>query len=241
MRDIDRFTREASQAGASEELLRDAEFVLSASLDDVIYNTPWGTGFITDSFTLRRFRNSSVSTKSGDGGNQVFEILKKYQDNPKYRNDTAKSYAILELIYFCISLGFEGRLRRKGEELRAVKENLFRTLAMASRERSSELSPEWRGANEKFVAAPSGIPVWAAASAAAFVLALVYVALRLWLGSQSSALSAELAALPPHRIIQASAPATPKSRRARLNWSTKGGLSPSARQPAACSRRAAQR
>jgi type VI secretion system protein ImpK len=114
------YERRLANGGVDMEHARIAHYVLCATIDDVVLATPWGAA--SDWGT-----NSIVSTFHRDvqGGERVFELLEHQHKDPGRNRD------VLMLMYFCLSLGFRGRLRvsaRGALELSQIRDGLYRTL-----------------------------------------------------------------------------------------------------------------
>jgi type VI secretion system protein ImpK len=144
------YERRLANGGVDMEHARIAHYVLCATIDDVVLATPWGAA--SDWGT-----NSIVSTFHRDvqGGERVFELLEHQHRDPGRNRD------ILMLMYFCLSLGFRGRLRvspRGGLELSQIRDGLYRTLRGSMDDMERELSPAWRGINARN--ANSGFKHW---------------------------------------------------------------------------------
>src|SRR5215471_19264545 len=103
VRELKAFEAKASATGLPRELLRSAHYALSATIDDLVLSTPWGA---QSSWAKR----SMVSTFHNEvvGGERFYEILNQLHKNP------GRSADVLELMYVCLALGFEGRLRVTG-------------------------------------------------------------------------------------------------------------------------------
>jgi type VI secretion system protein ImpK len=144
------YERRLANGGVDMEHARIAHYVLCATIDDVVLATPWGAA--SDWGT-----NSIVSTFHRDvqGGERVFELLEHQHKDPGRNRD------VLMLMYFCLSLGFRGRLRvspRGALELSQIRDGLYRTLRGSMDDMERELSPAWRGINARN--ANSGFKHW---------------------------------------------------------------------------------
>ena len=97
---VNQFDAAARRAGASNESVLAARYVLCTALDEAVANTPWGVqGGWNKQSLLVQFHNETW------GGEKVFQLLAKLaQDVPTHRQ-------LLELIYSVLALGFEGRYR----------------------------------------------------------------------------------------------------------------------------------
>ena len=94
------FEQQARDAGVALDLLRPAHYALCASLDDVVLNTPWGSTGIWDARSLVSTFHQEVRS-----GERFFDLLAQMRQNP------GKFLPVVELMYLCMSLGFQGRYR----------------------------------------------------------------------------------------------------------------------------------
>jgi type VI secretion system protein ImpK len=104
----------------------------------------------------------------------------------KLSEDPSKNIDMLELLYLCLSLGFQGRYRVKPNglnELEEIRENLYQTIRNQRRETEPELSPHWEGLKKSAMEKPPLVPMWLAA----VIVLLVMVGLfSIWRFSLSS-------------------------------------------------------
>ena len=101
--------------------LRPAHYALCASIDDVVLNTPWGS---TGSWGAR----SLVATFHQEvrAGERFFVLLGQMREQP------GTFLPVLELMYLCLSLGFQGQYRlspRGPGELERIREDLYTIIA----------------------------------------------------------------------------------------------------------------
>lgn len=168
---IRKFERDARARGLPNDQVVASRYVLCTYVDECASSTPWGgSGAWAAQSLLVQFHNEAW------GGEKVFQLLAKLAENPE------KNRSLLELIYCVISLGFEGRYR-VAQNGRAQLEELRERLALMLRQQGgtpdAELSPKWLGAAGAGQRLRDGLPVWVVASAAALLLALVFLGLRL--------------------------------------------------------------
>ncbi|MBB4286256.1 type IVB secretion system protein IcmH/DotU [Roseospira goensis] len=193
MDEFESFNRRLKTTDVPEDQHRTAHYVLSATMDDVVLNTPWGSGSIWA-------REGMTVCFHGEayGGKRFFNLLKRMSDNP------GRNGRVLELIYLCLSLGFEGEMRvldRGRSEHRRTRDGLYRLLADIRGELPEDLSPHWRGVTAGHRPVSSLIPVWVIVSATAVALVLLYLGFAWWLNSDSDDLYAAFAGLPPTGAI----------------------------------------
>ena len=187
--EIRNFERVIMAAGVPPEQARAAHYALCATLDDIVLNTPWGAYSAWASHSL-------VSTFHTDitGGERFFDLLTHLHKDPGTNRD------VLALMYLCLSIGFEGRLRVMDQgalELSRIRESLYRTLRQVYGDFERELSPHWRGVEARHRPIRSYIALWTIASASIAALLLGYLFFSWLLNSGSDATLAAIAGAPP--------------------------------------------
>ena len=182
---IDSFERDARAAGLGDEAVASASYALCALLDESAACTPWGAGWATDGLLAERHGDSA-------GGEKFFLLLETISAVP------AANRSLLEFLYVCLALGFEGHYREAadGRQVLAEKRARLRGLiGQGQAPQDGELSGHWRG-----VAAPArrpagGLALWAAGSGAALLLAAVYAGYSVTLGALSDPVTRDIAQL----------------------------------------------
>ena len=131
------FEARALQTGMDTRSLRAARYALCATIDDLVLSTPWGSHSAWPSQSLTSLFHNEVS-----GGERFFDILEQMQA------DLGHHAPVVELMYLCTSLGFEGRYRvlpRGVAALTDLREGVYRTLRQRKGDFERDLSPHWRG------------------------------------------------------------------------------------------------
>lgn len=91
---------ELSEQGFEHAILMAYRYILCAVLDEAVMGTDWGASSLwAEHSMLSRFHNETW------GGEKVFTILSRLEGEPKRYRD------LLEFIYQCLVLGFEGKFR----------------------------------------------------------------------------------------------------------------------------------
>ncbi|MBF9003338.1 MULTISPECIES: type IVB secretion system protein IcmH/DotU [Vibrio] len=91
---------ELSEQGFEHAVLMAYRYILCAFLDEAVMGTEWGASSVwAEHSMLSRFHNETW------GGEKVFTILGRLEDEPK------RYQPLLEFIYHCLVLGFEGKYR----------------------------------------------------------------------------------------------------------------------------------
>ena len=197
------FEQQARDAGVQLELLRPAHYALCASLDDVVLNTPWGSTGVWDARSLVSTFHQEVRS-----GERFFDLLAQMRQNP------GKFLPVVELMYLCMSLGFQGRYRlspRGPAELDRLREETYALIVRQRQGAEPDLSPHWRGVAAPYRGPQPTVPVWVAASAALAALAGLFVWFSAALNASSDDLFARLLRAPPDHMptIARAAPVEP--------------------------------
>lgn len=176
--EIREFEARAREQGIQPEIVLAARYVLCSVLDEAVLNTPWGS----DSPWAQRTLLSAFHNETS-GGEKFFLILDRMRQAP------AENVNMLELMYLCLSLGFEGRYRlapRGRDSLEQIKDELFRTIRRYRGEHERSLSPSWQGLGRSRSMLTEYIPLWVWAAMVALVLVLTYSGFRYWLYTSSN-------------------------------------------------------
>lgn len=186
---VRQFEQRALTTGMDTKSLRAARYALCATFDDLVLSTPWGSHSAWTTQSLTSMFHNEVS-----GGERFFDILEQMQQEMGRHGD------VVELMFLCLSLGFEGRYRvlpRGAATLGELRDNLFRVLRQRRPEFERELSPHWRGVGAGYDGLGRRIPLWVVGIASVSLAALIYLGFNLLLGAASDTTFARLAGLPP--------------------------------------------
>ncbi|MCK9337427.1 MAG: type IVB secretion system protein IcmH/DotU [Arcobacteraceae bacterium] len=121
---IDQFTIKAESNKIINSQVYIARYLLCTFLDELISTTFWGKN--------QEWSHNSLLVyyyKETYGGEKFFQLLNKLLVAP------AENINLLEFMYICISLGFEGkyRIQAKGKmELDMIRENLYKQIKITS-------------------------------------------------------------------------------------------------------------
>jgi type VI secretion system protein ImpK len=199
--EIRAFERRVSSTDLPREALRGGHYAICATIDDVINNTPWGM-----SAQWARQSMCGIFHKDVAGGDRFFDFLGHFQREP------GRYTSVLELMYLCLSLGFEGRFRvaqRGASELLRVREGLYNLLRQSRGEVEPALSPQWRGLEAPHRPLSSVLPAWVIGVAVAALLTLFYVVFSYLLSDDSDRVFGRFAALPPAGPVALYIPVAP--------------------------------
>jgi type VI secretion system protein ImpK len=198
---IDAFERRIAPLGFAPRAIRASKYALCATIDDLVLNTPWGSRSV---WTTR----SMVGTFFSEtwGGDRFFDLLGQLKKDPGVNVD------LLELLYYCISLGFEGKYRvipRGASQLTLLREDLYRLIRAVRGEFERDISPHWRGVQAAHRGLAALIPAWVVAAVGAGLLTLLYAVLLFLLNAGSDIAFADLGGLPPTGAVSLARVAPP--------------------------------
>ena len=193
--EIQQFQKQALTAGIDQKTVYTARYVLCTVIDEAVLNTPWGSesGWAQKSL-LSKF-HQEVS-----GGERFFSILKELAEVPTRNRD------LLELMYLCLSLGFEGRYRvAQGgkEKLLAIREWLYQQLDKVREPVEHTLSPHWQGVKDIQNPVIRAIPIWVLGAVVVGLLTLLFTLLLSSLNQQSDPVYAAIHKMQPPNYLAA--------------------------------------
>ncbi|QXH35571.1 DotU family type VI secretion system protein [Pseudomonas muyukensis] len=171
------FEERAEAAGVPRNEVLLARYALCTALDEAVLSTPWGSASDWG-------KQSLLITVHNEawGGEKVFQLMEHCLQSPRER------LHLLELLYLCTSLGFEGRYRVMNggrAQLEALRERTAATIRSARGEIERELSPHWRGVSVARDRLAQFVPPWVGLAVALALLLLVLFGLRLKLAADA--------------------------------------------------------
>lgn len=185
--ELRRFQTRTRELSVSDEEARYGHYALCALLDEVILSTPWGAKSGWGAQTLvATFHNEVVS------GDRMFEVADALEARP------GRSPNLLELIYVCLSFGFEGRMRlERGGASRLVqlRDRLYAAIRNLRGPVERGLSPAWRGVDAAYRPIAKAIPAWMFAAALGVLLLAIYAAFLFRLAALGDGALAPLASI----------------------------------------------
>ncbi|WP_192247821.1 type IVB secretion system protein IcmH/DotU [Mesorhizobium caraganae] len=201
LREIDAYERRIIPLRLPLRAIKVSKYALCATIDDVVLNTAWGSHSV---WTTR----SMVGTLFGEtwGGDRFLELLELMKKKP------ANNLDLLELLYYCMQLGFEGRFRvaaRGASELSVLCEDTYRLIRAARGDFERDISPHWKERCTARRPPRRFIPTWAASAFGAAALLSLYAGLQFALDGRSDAVLAKLAILPPRGAVSLARIAAP--------------------------------
>lgn len=193
------FEQAARDGGVPMDQLRPAHYALCASLDDVVLNTPWGSAGAWAARSLVSSFHQEVRS-----GERFFDLLGQLRQNP------GTFLPVLELMYLCLSLGFQGRYRlspRGPGELDRLREDLYAIIVRQRQAADPALAPHWQGVQAPYKPARAVVPTWVMAAAALAVIGGLFVWFSTGLNAASDDGFARLISAPLPHMPQIARPA----------------------------------
>jgi len=173
------FEHRALHDGAESSQVMAARYVLCTVIDEAVVTTPWGNESEWSQMSLlSSFHNETF------GGEKFFQLLERLSRNP------VKHLPMLELMYLCLSLGFEGKYRvmpRGMLELEAVRDSLYRQIRQLRGDVPREVSPHWQGLRDTRRRLVRIVPWWMVALFTLICLGMLYTGFAWVLGEQRDA------------------------------------------------------
>jgi len=182
--EIKQFEIKIKNQGVPSEQVQAARYALCTLLDETVLNTPWGCNSIWSTQSLLIFFH-----KESWGGEKFFLILKNCMQQPGTHLD------LLEMLYFCMCLGFEGRYRVEDHglsKLEEIRENAYQIIQRQRGDVERALSLHWQGIKDKRNVLAKFVPLWVIASVAALVLMLSFLGFLYLINSASNPLLSKL-------------------------------------------------
>ena len=170
---IEAFEAGAGKSGASDATVEGAVYALCCLADDAAASTPWGKDWVGHGL-LKEMRDES------NGGEEFFSLLDELRKRPEENAD------LLEFLYICLALGFQGRYRNADgtgaspPELDRIRSDLH-ALITRRRGRPDGLSERWRPARAMPAeGSDRAEPIaWRKLAAPVFALLLLFVGYKI--------------------------------------------------------------
>ncbi|MCB2135303.1 MAG: type VI secretion system protein TssL, long form [Rhodobacteraceae bacterium] len=188
------FESRALQKGVNAQDVKVARYAICATLDDVVLNTPWGGSSIwAQQSMVGTFHRETV------GGDRFYDLLARLEQNP------GQNISLLEFLYMCLSLGFEGRLRVEqggAEKHMNIRSGLARIIRAQRGDVEHDLSPHWPGLDKPHRSLSAWKPFWIAVASAAAVLGTGFLGLSWALSASTERLLGQISALDPGTVAK---------------------------------------
>ncbi|QPH54099.1 type VI secretion system protein TssL, long form [Pontivivens ytuae] len=199
--EIRAFENAALQAGVHAQTVRVARYAICATLDDVVLNTPWGgQSAWTQQGMVITFHNET------HGGDRFYDLLTRLEKAP------SENLMLLEFLYVCLSLGFEGRLRVApggGEKHLAIRDGLARLIRTHRPQGERDLSANWKGMEVAHRLLSSWTPIWVTAGLTLGGLCAVFFGFSVALAGDTERLRGQISALDVDGVVTLARAAPP--------------------------------
>ena len=179
IRELDAFSKRAQGLGLQPSSVQLAHYILCAFIDDAVMATPWGANSPWSQHSLLAAYHNDVQ-----GGERLFQFAERMEADPN------REPRLMELLYLCLSLGFEGRaaLDPRGQNLLGQRrQRLAAAIAGQRGARPEELSPQWKGVEAGDGRYAPRVPLWVVGAALALVGLVIFAALLFRLSSEGTA------------------------------------------------------
>lgn len=189
IREIEQFQFSAQADGIDPQTISSARYVLCTVLDEAVLNTPWGNDCGWSQQSLLSLFHKEVS-----GGERFFHLLKSLAQIPE------KNRYLLELMFICLTLGFEGqyRLIEGGKnKLASIRDWLYQILSKERGTSDPALSPHWEGVTDRRNPILQMVPVWVFGAIAIGILVTLFSVLLFKLNNDSDAVFHEILSITP--------------------------------------------
>lgn len=166
MQEVRLFDDRLNSIGVTPDDALVARYIICTFFDSAVLNTPWGahSDWSGQSLLVTFHREKS-------GGEKFFQILQRIRTEP------ARYINLVELQYVCLALGYEGMYRlepRAETRLAELKHDLFRLIRETRDLREEELSPQWRGVDDRRHRLWRYLPWWIVAVAGLAILVTTF-------------------------------------------------------------------
>ncbi|MBC8949528.1 MULTISPECIES: DotU family type VI secretion system protein [Xenorhabdus] len=182
--EIRRFEVECQQVNVPYNVIIGARYCLCTALDEAAALTPWGLRSVwSGSGLLVTFHNETW------GGEKFFQLLAKLSQNPR------DNLLLLELINFCLLLGFEGRYRvidNGRTQLETVKQRLFQLISSIRGNNPIELSKKIQAITLPNKPQHISLPVWISIAILSFLVCILYINLNWQLNDRVNPILAKI-------------------------------------------------
>ncbi len=185
IQEIRNFVVYAQQQGIDQQQLLLTRYILCATIDEMVLNTPWGSHSAWPNQSLL-----STFHKETTGGQKLFSILERLQTN------SAVNINLLELISICLALGFQGQYRVVNNglsQLENIRSQLHQQIAMTRGQYEHQLSPHGQSpVRDARLVVKRGVPLWVIGAITGALILTVYLGFSFALNSDAKPVSQKL-------------------------------------------------
>lgn len=165
--ELQSFQKKAEQLKYETESIFISRYILSATLDEIIEKTPWGIKSQWQNQALLQQEQQKETT----AGERFFIILETICQNAKQFVD------VIELMYICLSLGFEGKYKNATEakqQLQQIKNHLYQLIRYERGEFSKILSPHLIKEKKSIITKKQRVSIWGSLISTILIIGCIY-------------------------------------------------------------------
>ena len=200
---VQKFEAEAMAANIAPQHVASARYAICTALDETVLSTPWGSESVWSTHSLL-----TTFHQEAWGGEKFFQIL------DRLKVDVMANIDLLEVMYLCLSLGFEGKfkIQERGQaQIASVRDELYRLIRQARGEIERGLSPNWRGVEDRRNPLARYVPLWVVATVLLTVLLGLFISFRFGLSRSTQPIDEVLSGVGVQDIASLNAVAVPNA------------------------------
>lgn len=171
-REVSSFQSLCNSAQVRHEHAVGASYALCTAIDEAAHSTRWGGGAAASGAGVWAGQQLAVAFHDdARGGDKVFLLIGRLVSGPDEHID------LIELLYFVLGLGFEGRYATAvngRRQIETIRHRLFSLLNASRAEVANALSPEWQGVSVGRFRRVRVVPPWLTAVIATLVLFVLF-------------------------------------------------------------------
>lgn len=187
VREIGQFVQRAQEQGISPEDIRDARYALAATADDIVQKIPGA-----DVAYWTQYSMAAELLNDRNAGIGFFTVLEQVMAYPSQRQQ------VLELLYVCLSLGFEGKYRTEANGLvmlSRIRQEVYQRLRSVTARPEPALSHKWLPVVLNGKRASARMPLWIVGAVAGAMVVAVFASLSWILSNDAQAANAKILAM----------------------------------------------
>ncbi|MFS2223784.1 type IVB secretion system protein IcmH/DotU [Pantoea sp. B65] len=201
--EIRQFETRCKQLDLPFEMIIGTRYCLCSVLDEAAAQTPWGTrGVWSGNGLLVTFHNESW------GGEKFFQLLSRISQSPQ------QHLWLLEVIHYCLLLGYEGRYRGTGNgraQCDAIRSRLAQLIASTRNTPQQPLAAQVVVRPQQSNLWRPPVPLWACVTVTAFLACMIYSGLNWRLGNSAEPLLRDIYQTPLPQVNNGRNASSPQS------------------------------
>jgi len=161
LREVSSFQMVCSNAQIRNEHVVAGSYALCTAIDEAANRTPWGGGVGGSTGVWAKQQLAQEFHDDHQGGEKVFLLIGRLAASPQEHID------LLDLLFFILALGFEGRYHAPTNgprQLETIRHRLYDIVMRARGDVPRALSPHWKGVGAGRFRLLRTVPVWVTAS-----------------------------------------------------------------------------